>query len=188
MKIWVNLFEEQFNKVATNEGIELKKEYEPGFSKLNTYYPVEYYSVDPQDDLYVKKLGLDIPYRKHIIKVEYNVGYAKTANFHCEFDNGKEIENFKINYRSQYVRLLFKKNILKVNTIDANLKSFLASKLIENKLEFIARESMFTPEIEWNRLKSNKLKAHFSLSFENKKEVLEPMINFYKDLIDLTLD
>ena len=54
---------------------------------------------------------------------------------------------------------------------------------MENGLEVIARNNLFTPIIENKKT----VKTDFSLSFEDRKKVLKPMIQFYKDLIDFCI-
>ncbi|WP_242134842.1 hypothetical protein [Aestuariivivens marinum] len=185
MEIKINLFEDQFQRLASKEGVELKKEYEPSYSKLITFMP----GADYNEDLRVKTLLLKIPYKEQMISVEYKVGDAQLGLFSCYFKNGITISDFKIDYRSHFLRLIFKnKKILRVRSEDKNLKRFLENRLIENDLETIARESLFTPEIEGVKNGNYLISAFYTLSFEDKEKVLEPMVELYKDIIDWALD
>ncbi len=181
MNIRESLYEDQFEDLASREGVELQKEYESGYSKLVTFMPM----ADYNNDLRVKSYHIDIPYKNQLISIRYEVGDAQLAHFNCNFQNGLNPGAFAIGHRNHFIRLLFnKKNILKVYSEDNTFKAQIESALHKCGLEEIARKSLFAPEIRGGENDSYHLTAKYSLSFENKKEVLKPMIDFFKNIID----
>lgn len=185
MKINKSVFEKQFQDLANREGVKLKIKYEPGYSKLITFTPM----ADYNDNLKIKSLALNLPYKNHIINILYEVGDLKLANFESKLKETK-ISPFQIYSRNHFCRIFNKKsNILKVVTSDEKLKLLLEKKLLNYELESIARKSQFSPEIKGYRTNNlYKLSTEFSLSFDAKLEVLKPIISLYKGLIDESIN
>ncbi|WP_138433926.1 hypothetical protein [Winogradskyella algicola] len=181
MKINKNIFEKQFQDLAIQEGVALKIKYEPGYSKLITFAPM----TDYNDNLRVKSFTLDLPYKSHTIYISYEVGDLKLGHIVSELKE-TTISSFKIYAQSHFWRIFNNKsNILKIVTSDKKLKQSLEKMLLNIELESIARKSQFSQIIKGYRTKNHfKITTEFPLSFDAKLEVLLPIINFYKGLID----
>ena len=170
-----------FEEIAFEEGVDLKREYEKSFSKLITFSPM----TDENEGLRTKLLELEIPYKEHLISIQYEVGDEQSGKWNCRFNDGLKMNDFAVGTISPYVRLIFKRrNILKVTSQDSNLKSYIEKKLVEIGLEEIARKSQFLPEIKGFYQNEYQIKTTYSLSFNDQQKVLRPMIKFYKELID----
>ena len=177
--------EELFKKISKDNNCEYKAVYEP----MYTAFVMSEFTrkvIGKQ----IKTLSVNILYRKHLIKVEYNVSIGQSGLIKVDFEDGEHLPEFEIKNRSHYLRLLNKNlDILKVDSKDSHFNDKLIKKLHEVGLEELARNNQFEPIIKAHKI-DNKIQAHstYHLAFEEKKEALEPMIALYKWLIDTAIE
>ncbi len=78
-----------------------------------------------------------------------------------------------------------KKNRFKIATQDQELYHFLKSNTSLETLNIVAKADIFEPLIEGNPTESSYvIRVAYHLEFDNWTQVLEPLISFYKELID----
>lgn len=177
--------EELFKKISKENNCEYKAVYEP----MYTAFVMSEFTrkvIGKQ----IKTLSVNILYRKHLIKVEYNVSIGQSGLIIVDFENGEQLPEFDIKNRSHFLRLVKKKlDILKVEGEDVQFNDSLSKKIKELGLEELARNNQFEPNIVARKI-DNKIQVHstYHLAFEEKKEVLEPMIALYKWLIDTAIE
>jgi hypothetical protein len=78
-----------------------------------------------------------------------------------------------------------KKNRFKIATQDQTLYHFLKSNKSLEILNPVAKADIFEPSIEGKITESSYvIRVAYHLEFDNWTQVLEPLISFYKELID----
>lgn len=173
--------ENLFNKLSIEENgechITYKQSYSPfvmsPFSKI-------------KNGLQIKSLTLNVPYKGQTIQVIYSLSNIQTGIVSCTLEKGLDLPEFHIVARSHYWRLFNKKkNILKVECSAQNFSKILIAKLATLQIEETARNFQFEPTILGKKANNQyELKTSYHLAFPNKKEILRPIIDFYKCLID----
>lgn len=139
--------------------------------------------------LRISSLILNIEYKGHNIQVVNKVGDHKMGEIKCELLSSLILSNFDIKYKSHYWRLFNRKsNILTIKSDNQKLNQYLQDKLISSRLENISRKSQFEPTITGFRNdKHYNISTSYSLQFHHKREVLKPLISFYKSIIDYAI-
>ncbi len=130
---------------------------------------------------------LNIEYKNHPIKISYDFGHLNFAKIECQLSLKAYIPNFKITKKSHYWRLFNPKaNILKVSCNNISFKNFLEEQLNSSQLEACSRAHLFEPTIQ-KKGKPLKILTEYGLGFDNKKEVIRPLIKLYKAIIDYSV-
>jgi len=129
---------------------------------------------------------LKVNYKSHIIHVYYELGYSYYGKIRCNFQKGHDLPEFKLLVNNHYKRLFSRKmKSLKVKSNDYVFKRFLELKLQEFGIEKIANLNKFTPRVELVNIKNEYcLYTSYSLDFPDIDEIILPIINLYKSIID----
>lgn len=83
--------------------------------------------------------------------------------------------------------LLSKSNnsVFKISSQSDNTVKYIQQILINSGLNEIAKNTNFSPSITFqNRDQSTEIKTQFYIGFQNKEQVIVPIFEFYKELID----
>jgi len=130
---------------------------------------------------------LTIPYKGHTIIAKYEFGNHNVGEIFTTIKKANKKYFFKLKKNSHF-KLLFSKNkfslkvIIESNQNQRRIEGILS----ESGLEQIAKETSFNPEIKFiTKGLETEVKTHFYLGFKNKEKSILPVINFYKDLINL---
>lgn len=137
-----------------------------------TYMPFSYYE-------------LTFDYKGYQILLHNELGQTNTGNITVTFSN-RSLEEFTITNRSHFWRLFNKgSNILKIKTVDSTLAIRLEDLLEKSMLEHYSRENLFEPKI-YNLMHDNTMRliTEYHLEFDDKKNITEALISFYKLFID----
>ena len=157
--------------------------------KSNAVYTNESYKVDGDlgSKLPITIHYLDYPYQDTIIYLRYELGDYNLAEINIALDQYQG-PDFEIRARDQMTRLLsFNKKVWTIKCKNPKLERYLEISLNDTGLTKIARESTFEPEIKGEYKGSiYTLYTCYSLAFQNKEQSIEPIIKFYKMLIDYT--
>lgn len=132
--------------------------------------------------------NLILDYKEHHIEMRNELGNSNTGYVKVVFEN-KSLETFVITNRSHFWRLLNRKsNILTIKSIDSILSLRLQDLLERSLLEHYSRENVFEPKI-YNIAEGKKmvLIAEYHLEFDDKRNITEALINFYKLFIDAVI-
>ncbi|GER59737.1 hypothetical protein [Patiriisocius marinus] len=124
-------------------------------------------------------------YKDHNFSVMNSTGNSFVGIITCNFSSTLKVTDFKIDTISHFKNLfLRRKSRFKITAKNENIKSFLLANKSFIKLELIAKKGAFDPLIvcEFNESKSISTKYH--LEFDDWTDVVEPIIELYKNLID----
>ncbi len=176
---------ETFKEISKEEDCELKVNYESSFSQLITFSPF----LDENEGKRIKSLLLQIKYRNQIIQVLNKTGDTNLGEIKCNLSKGTELAEFKVTNRNRLLRLVNRKiNLLKINCAEKKVEGYIQDKLLDSKLEEIARSSQFEPIIIGIQKDSFEITTNYSLVFSRKNDVIRPLIKFYKSLIDFKMN
>jgi len=141
------------------------------------------------DGVQIKSINLEIPYRNNLIQVVYKLADNHFAILTCNLKVNNKLPAFQVTNRSHYARIFNKKkNILKVACKDSDFTKFIVRKFDSLGIEEIARNFQFEPSIVGDKIAGNyEIKTTFHLAFQEKKNILRPLIKFYKSLIDFSI-
>lgn len=129
---------------------------------------------------------LAITHKEFPILFKYEMGVAASGSIFLRFPFTSDEFSFEITVKNALF-LLFKKHAFpfKIKSDSENLKRFLETSKSVNELVQIIRKLPFDPIIigkkDGNEFTVN---TTFHISFEERTEVIRPMLAFYKELID----
>lgn len=132
---------------------------------------------------------LTLDYKEHHIELRNELGNSNTGSVKVSFGK-KALEKFVITNRSHFWRLFNKKsNILKIKTVDSILSLRLEGLLEKSLLEHYSRENLFEPKI-YNIVDGETmvLVTDYHLEFDDKRNITEALINFYKLFVDAIVE
>lgn len=120
-------------------------------------------------------------YKSNKFELIHRTGTAFVGSINCSFRPVLKPISFKIISDSHF-KVLFRKDKkrLKVISESSRIKDFLRDNDSLNCLNEIAKKENFSPTI----LCDNFITTEYSLSFENWEQVVNPIIELYKNLID----
>lgn len=130
---------------------------------------------------------LEIEYKNSIINASFELGSQDTSEIHTFIETQQPNKRVEITTHGHFKRLFIKNNSpWKIKTSDPIQKKELIKLLESSELNIITKETSFEPIILGIQ-KGNKyeITTRFSLAFENKEKAILPVINLYKNLIDL---
>ena len=131
---------------------------------------------------------LKIPYKGYEISIINRTSTAYVGTYYCTLPLGLKAPDFTIETRSHLSTLFSrnKKKRFKITTGHAKLHTFLENSTTLNTLNTIARDHIFEPYIRGvNTSTEYQFKIEYHLQFDNWTQVLEPLIAFKKELIDV---
>jgi len=181
----MDLLKKVFEGISKEENCKLTVIHEPAFSKLITFSPF----MDENKGERIKSLELEIEYKNQLIIVTNEIGDAQVGKFRCKIDLNSAIPNFSLTTRSHYLRLLNPGlSTIKISCKDSEFKEYISQKLSQHNIESIARSSQFFPKMNAVQNDRYEISLDYSLIFNQKKEVVKPIIEFYKSLIDYIVE
>lgn len=174
--------EKLFKEIALEENGAFSVTHQQSYTHLYLNFPL----AKRENGLIVNSLTLKIPYKDNEILVEYKLADNHNATIECAFPANINISEFRVEKGNHIWNAIERqKHILKVKSDDSNLIEFINKKLIDLNLQEIANSCLFEPLIIGKvEEKYYRLSTQYHLAFPQKKEVLRPMICFYKDFID----
>ena len=125
-------------------------------------------------------------YKGNKIVIKNRTGTNYIGSIICDFTSHLQIVEFKINSRSHLSNLFTrKKSRFIILCENKNFVHFLNTNMAFKKLSEIANKTNFTPEVDCiKKDKSGKITTNYHLEFDDWTQVIEPMIDFYKNIID----
>ncbi len=129
---------------------------------------------------------LIIPYNSQKIIIIHQINPSLTGSFKVNINLQKSNINFDIESNNHFIQL-FRPNSdsVKVKCNNKDFKSFIKGNEHFKTLVKLINETEFTPLI-YTTYKSKELTiiSEYHTSFENNTTMIEPLIKFYKSLID----
>jgi hypothetical protein len=163
----------------------MKAEFERLSKKLNAYHSFSsnYCSGSIGSKITVDKHELIIPFKGKNILLTYEFGNHNVGQIVYQPRENSGIPVFSIGKRKMLSQLFIKnKHVLIVKSDDNDFKAFLTHQMLTLGIENIAKNSLFEPEILYTHKYT--LKANYSLSFDKKVDVIEPMVSLFKNIIE----
>ncbi|MFY7671782.1 hypothetical protein ACOSP6_11910 [Tenacibaculum sp. MEBiC06402] len=160
------------------------------FKRLSELYNGELYINDEtlttynggKDFFYT--LFLRVHYKGRAIDIKNTTG-APVGSVTCNFDKQKDDLNFSMHTRDVFISLFFKGSRFKFKNSSPNINRFFRNSNSFTQLKEIAKTTAFEPSIIGEHQNNNyQLKFLYSLKFDNWSQVIEPILNFYKEFID----
>ncbi len=130
---------------------------------------------------------LKIPYKEYIIYISNKTGTQYVGTYVCKLPISLKASEFEIRTKTHLSTLfsINKKSRFKIVTQDQGLYSFLKNNKSLQSLNTVAKADIFEPIIEGEIIDSSYVvKVTYHLEFDNWTQVLEPLISFYKELIN----
>jgi hypothetical protein len=129
-------------------------------------------------------LFLRIRYEGRIIDIKNTTG-APVGTVTCNFGKQKNDLEFSMTTRDVFISIFFKGSRFKFKNSSPNIDRFFSNSDSFKQLEEITKKTAFEPSIIGEHQNNNyQLKFLYSLKFDNWVQVIEPIINFYKEFID----
>ena len=128
---------------------------------------------------------LRIGYEGTEIQMKLDLGNHNLAEVNVEIPVKSVVSSFKLTTKEQLARLFsFNKSPWKVKAEDHQLSQEVCKALDQSGLTKLAKDELFDPTIEglYKDL-SYKIFTRYYLGFNNKEKSVEPVILFYKELI-----
>lgn len=140
-------------------------------------------------------LGVRSPNVTYVIKFEYKensimvynrTGTAFTGEIVCILPSISKITPFEISTVSHLSNLFIrKKSRLKIKTKNKNINYFFKHNNAFNKLDKIVKKENFSPSISTPYTNNKQeIVTKYHLEFDNWTQVIEPIIELYKNLAD----
>lgn len=133
-------------------------------------------------DLY----NLSFNYRGKKITITNEIGLSSVGNLSCQFTNNKRLSDFSIRTISHFFKFLInRKKSFIIKCKNTELKHFFSNNKPLKELESLTTNTQFELSIFTERNINHFIVfAEYNILFENRKETLITLINFYKELID----
>ncbi|MGG8497856.1 hypothetical protein ACQY1Q_15700 [Tenacibaculum sp. TC6] len=130
---------------------------------------------------------LYIIYKDRKIRVSNKIGVCEVGSVACRICDSKESLKFELTTRSHFRSLfLGKKNRCKLKAENHNIDSFFKNSLSWKELRKMVNETAFMPMfLGENTEEGFSLITEYHMEFPNKEQVVEPLITFYKEFIDV---
>lgn len=129
---------------------------------------------------------LSFKYRGEKITINNLLGSQSYGEVIVELSDTKDNMNFSIETKSSFISLFsLKKGRFNIQSKNNELKSFLNTNSQLKTLHAIIEDTQFEPNFYGEKTKNGYLlKTEYHLQFPERSEVLQPLIDFYKALID----
>ena len=176
--------EELFKKLSIEENCNYDVAYEKSYSPF-IMSPL----TRKVNGLQIKSLRLEVTHKNQVIQIIYKLSNNQTGLLSCKLEERFRLPKFRVTYRSHFWRIFNKnKNLLKVECAENNFSKFLQEKLSSLQIEETARKFLFEPTLLGSKENNHyELKTSYHLAFPDKKNILRPLIDFYKCLIDYAI-
>ena len=129
---------------------------------------------------------LQIDYKNHKIIIDNRTGTSFVGTATLILDTTTKSVDFEVSSISHFKNLfLRKKSRFNISSNNQNIKYFIKNNIAFNKLNNIGKKTAFNPDIKVNLAeRPNKIITKYHLEFEDWTQVIEPLIEFYKNLAD----
>ncbi|WP_290701839.1 hypothetical protein [Lacinutrix sp.] len=128
---------------------------------------------------------VEFKYKENEFTIINRTGTAYVGNINCKLSKTIQPIEFELNTISHLKNLfLRKKSRFKIITDNKNLDSFLRKNNALKLLIKIANKENFSPLIRCKKDELWSISSEYHLEFDNWTQVIEPIIEFYKNLID----
>lgn len=133
----------------------------------------------------VIKFKLSVPHKRHFIIIDNEYGTNNSATVKMKVDKGF-IPEFKITARNHLKNLFArKKRYFEVESSNVQFKSYLEEVLLESGMDEIAKENLFEPTIQVERIDGSQyINTEYHLQIKDKIGAIKALIDFYKLIID----
>ncbi|MDY8135705.1 hypothetical protein [Aquimarina sp. 2201CG5-10] len=124
-------------------------------------------------------------YKENQITILNRTGTAYVGEITCTLPSTSRPIQFELSSISHLTNFfLRKKSRLKITSENENIKHFFKNNSALNKLKEIAKKEDFSPLIYCDPSEERKIIAKYHLEFSDWTEVIEPIIELYKNLAD----
>ncbi|WP_034057304.1 hypothetical protein [Lacinutrix jangbogonensis] len=124
-------------------------------------------------------------YKDNQFSIFNSTGTSFVGEIACEFSSTLKPIEFELNSISYFLNLfLRRKNRFKIKSDNENIKHFLSKSEAMKKLILIAKKEAFNPFIVCEIEKNKRISTKYHLEFDDWTQVIEPIIELYKELID----
>ncbi len=173
--------EELFREISREEGVELTLKRETSYSPF-IMSPL----TRKPNGTQIKSLSLPLKYKQQLIEVTYKLSNDQMGILTCKMEIGEKLPTFQIRNSNPYWRLINRRlKALPIKSDDKKFTNHFENILSKLNLEAIANTTQFEPTITGTRKdKVYEINTIYYLGFSHKKEVLRPLIELYKALID----
>ncbi len=128
---------------------------------------------------------LTLEYKGNKISIINRTGTTYVGNITCKLSETIQPLEFELSSISHFKNLFLKrKNRFVIKTKNKSLASFFRKNTSLNKLGKIAQKENFSPLITCKEGEYWTIETKYHLEFDNWTEVIEPLIELYKNLID----
>jgi len=130
---------------------------------------------------------LDVEYKGYLIKVVNELGGQDVASVVCELPEQPNHNELEIMTKGGLFQIFSPKHLLcfSVKSRNQNLKASIESSNVLFRLGDLVKSTRFDPiTIGKNRDGLYKLSMHYHLLFKERENVVRPIIDFYKQLIN----
>ena len=160
------------------------------FTAIAQKYRGEYYFTEEivggigGSDLPLSKHYINVPNQNRTISFCIEFGGTAFATITTKVENGNPYKKFQFKKTSPYI-LLFRKNkrsLIARSNIDS-FKHWVDNEIVKSGMEKISFDTLFEPQIFFEKVGTElNVKMMFSMAFENKENVIEPIIQFLRSL------
>lgn len=133
----------------------------------------------------VGKFKLSVPYKRHFIVIDNEYGTNNSATVKMKVEKGFTPE-FKITARNHLKNLFArKKRFFEIESSNVQFKNYLEEALFESGMDEIAKENLFEPTIQVERIAGSQfINAEYHLQLKDKIGAVKALIDFYKLIVD----
>ena len=148
------------------------------------------------ENTYLTGGGTALPDLNFVVKFEYKniqfvihnqTGANFVGNVYCKLPKQSKSHYFHVTPRSNFMSLFSKDRDKRfsIKSKNANLAYFIKNNASFKSLEEVARQDRFEPYISAkNEAGKFKIQTKYNLDIDDWTQVLDPIIQFYKDLIN----
>ncbi|CAM1346412.1 hypothetical protein [Tenacibaculum crassostreae] len=168
-------FEKEIKKVTHNLNTELHSKKEKVYFLDGHREPFETYKIK-------------LSYKNCDIIMTNTTGVQASGNITCHLSNNAKLIEFEIDSISHFMNLFLRKNSrFKVKCKNKNFNFYLKNKALK-ELSELSKKTAFDPYIFSKKQgDKNLIITEYHLAFENSPYAIEPLLKFYKSVIDFLL-
>lgn len=135
---------------------------------------------------FLTKYIISFHYNEVDIIVQYNLGLQEVGMVSCQFNCEIDDLEFKVDERRYIARLMSKySEILYLKSNNDKFQSLMEQSRVFHNLNRLAKEDSFQPFVVGKETEGQiHIRTEYHLDFINRRQVVEPLIEFYKYLID----
>ena len=167
------MIEHEFKKLASTYDCNFHISEDKVSGEAGSYLKITIYSIK-------------IPYLKSIINISYEFGNHNMAKFETTITTKNPIPEIELTTRSHFSRLLrSKENLWMTQCKNKAVEKTLFNNLKTTGLTKLAQQEAFEPIIKGDYKNDiYNFSTSFYLGFNNKEESMEPVVEFYKKMLE----